>query len=79
MSSPIDSLLKKSKAAAEIKRWDLVIYYGNQIIEVAKLNADIEYFGTVRGRAGLTARQWLFYVTGGYAYGHVEGGMLLVR
>jgi outer membrane immunogenic protein len=38
-------------------------------------NADIEYFGTVRARAGMTAQQWLFYVTGGYAYGHVEGGI----
>lgn len=29
----------------------------------------IPWFGTVRGRAGVAADNWLFYVTGGYGYG----------
>ena len=32
----------------------------------------LNYIGTVRGRAGITANQWLFYVTGGYAYADVR-------
>lgn len=38
-------------------------------------NADIEYFGTVRGRAGLATDRWLIFATGGLAYGHVSGGI----
>lgn len=36
---------------------------------------DITYFGTVRARAGLTWDQWLVYATGGWAYGHFNGGI----
>jgi outer membrane immunogenic protein len=32
-------------------------------------DTDLSYFGTVRGRAGFTQANWLFYGTGGYAYG----------
>jgi outer membrane immunogenic protein len=32
----------------------------------------IDYFGTVRGRVGLAAGQFLFYFTGGFAYGNVN-------
>lgn len=33
----------------------------------------LNYFGTVRGRVGLVGwNQWLFYATGGYAYGETE-------
>jgi outer membrane immunogenic protein len=32
----------------------------------------IDWFGTVRGRLGLTSDHWLFYTTGGLAYGHVS-------
>jgi outer membrane immunogenic protein len=33
---------------------------------------DMDWFGTVRGRFGYTAGQWLIYGTGGLAYGHVK-------
>ena len=37
------------------------------------VNQDVGWFGTVRGRWGwLWAPQYLFYVTGGFAYGHTE-------
>jgi len=32
----------------------------------------LTWFGTVRGRLGLAANNWLFYVTGGLAYGETE-------
>ncbi len=35
-------------------------------------NANIEWYGTVRGRFGWSAGQWLFYGTGGLAYGSVS-------
>jgi outer membrane immunogenic protein len=34
------------------------------------LNDKLEWFGTVRGRAGVAFDHWLPYVTGGWAYGH---------
>jgi outer membrane immunogenic protein len=33
---------------------------------------NIDWFGTVRGRVGLNNDHWLFYATGGLAYGHVS-------
>jgi outer membrane immunogenic protein len=33
---------------------------------------DMDWFGTVRGRLGWVSGQWLFYGTGGLAYGHVK-------
>ena len=38
-------------------------------------NADIAWFGTVRGRLGFAADKWLFFGTGGYAYGKSQGGI----
>ncbi|TDR34846.1 outer membrane protein [Aquamicrobium defluvii] len=38
-------------------------------------NADIEWFGTVRGRLGYAVDRFLVYGTGGFAFGHVEGGI----
>jgi outer membrane immunogenic protein len=35
-------------------------------------NAAVKWFGTVRGRIGLPQNNWLFYATGGFAYGGVE-------
>jgi outer membrane immunogenic protein len=37
----------------------------------------IQWFGTVRGRAGIAFDRWLPYVTGGWAYGHrnIEGAV----
>lgn len=40
-----------------------------------RCNVDIDYFGTVRARLGIAVNQWMGYVTGGYAYGHAEGGI----
>ena len=37
----------------------------------ASTNATIDWYGTGRGRLGWSAGQWLFYGTGGLAYGHV--------
>jgi len=40
---------------------------------VANLNQSVDWFGTVRGRAGiLVSRDTLFYATGGLAYGNVS-------
>ena len=38
-------------------------------------NADIEYFGTLRARLGIANNNWLFYGTGGFAWGSVDGGI----
>ena len=32
----------------------------------------IDWFGTVRGKLGYAANNWLFYATGGLAYGRIE-------
>jgi outer membrane immunogenic protein len=39
---------------------------------VANANADIDWYGTVRGRLGWNRGPWLFYGTSGLAYGHVD-------
>jgi outer membrane immunogenic protein len=44
---------------------------GNNPFTVTETNR-IDWFGTVRGRIGLTNDHWLFYATGGLAYGRVE-------
>jgi outer membrane immunogenic protein len=36
------------------------------------MQTKVDYFGTVRGRAGLAFSTALVYVTGGFAYGHVN-------
>ena len=36
------------------------------------LSARIDWFGTVRGKLGFAANDWLFYGTGGLAYGEVK-------
>jgi outer membrane immunogenic protein len=36
------------------------------------LSAKIDWFGTVRGKAGFAANDWLFYGTGGLAYGDTK-------
>jgi outer membrane immunogenic protein len=38
----------------------------------ASTTATIDYYGTFRGRVGFTTGQWLFYGTGGVAYGNVD-------
>jgi outer membrane immunogenic protein len=39
----------------------------------AFMNRELDWFGTVRGRLGLTYDRWLVYGTGGFAYGEVKG------
>jgi outer membrane immunogenic protein len=39
---------------------------------VGNANLDIGWFGTVRGRLGVTRDNWLVYVTGGWAFGQVD-------
>ena len=36
------------------------------------LSAKISWFGTLRGKVGYAANDWLFYGTGGLAYGQTE-------
>ena len=36
------------------------------------MNRELDWFGTVRGRLGLTFDRLLIYGTGGFAYGHVK-------
>jgi outer membrane immunogenic protein len=38
----------------------------------AKYKQDVNWFGTVRGRVGYADAGWLAYLTGGYAYAHLE-------
>ncbi|MBF9233269.1 outer membrane protein [Microvirga alba] len=38
----------------------------------ASYTQDLSWFGTVRGRLGYSAGNWLAYVTGGYAYARLE-------
>ncbi len=40
--------------------------------DFAATTASIDWYGTFRGRLGATAGQWLFYGTGGLAYGGVS-------
>jgi len=40
--------------------------------DFAATNASIDWYGTFRGRLGVTAGQWLFYGTAGAAYGNVD-------
>jgi outer membrane immunogenic protein len=39
------------------------------------LSAKIDWFGTVRGKIGFAANDWLFYGTGGLAYGDVKSNI----
>ncbi len=36
------------------------------------VKSDLDYFGTLRGRVGYATGSWLFYGTGGFAFGGVE-------
>jgi outer membrane immunogenic protein len=49
----------------------LAIPVGNNPVTITETD-NIDWFGTVRGRVGLTSDHWLFYVTGGLAYGSVN-------
>jgi outer membrane immunogenic protein len=40
--------------------------------DFAATSASIDYYGTSRGRLGVTTGQWLFYGTAGVAYGNVD-------
>ena len=47
----------------------------NGAITVQTNSSRIDWFGTVRGRAGFAANNWLFYGTGGLAYGNVKSNL----
>ena len=42
--------------------------------EFAEVSEALKYFGTVRGRVGYTAGNWLVYATGGLAFARVDYG-----
>jgi outer membrane immunogenic protein len=44
-------------------------------ISIQSNNSRIDWFGTVRGRVGYAANNWLFYGTGGVAYGGVRSDL----
>ena len=46
---------------------------GNPSNASISLKDRMPWFGTVRGRVGYVANQWLLYATGGVAYGRIEG------
>jgi outer membrane immunogenic protein len=39
------------------------------------LSAKIDWFGTIRGKAGVALNDWLFYGTGGLAYGETKSNI----
>ncbi len=46
------------------------------LIEIGTFTSEVDWFGTVRGRAGiLLDESFLFYGTGGLAYGHVTNSI----
>ncbi len=45
---------------------------GATTIGTAKVSSDIDWYGTVRGRVGTVSGPWLFYATGGLAYGAAQ-------
>jgi outer membrane immunogenic protein len=46
---------------------------GSSSLAVATSSANLQWFGTIRGRVGVTpAPRWLVYVTGGAAYGEAQ-------
>jgi outer membrane immunogenic protein len=47
---------------------------GGTIIDpsTSRAKSRVDWFGTLRGRIGITFCQSLFYITGGYAYGRVH-------
>jgi outer membrane immunogenic protein len=49
-------------------------------VQIGTFTSEVDWFGTVRGRAGiLLDDDFLFYATGGLAYGHVENSIGLAR
>ena len=45
---------------------------GVTVDSLTHLTAKVDWFGTLRARIGFVQDRWLFYVTGGAAYGHVK-------
>jgi outer membrane immunogenic protein len=37
-----------------------------------RVDEKLDWFGTLRGRVGITDSRWLIYATGGWAFGHVK-------
>lgn len=40
------------------------------------LSAELEWFGSVRGRVGVVNDRWLVYATGGYAFGNFSNSLV---
>ena len=50
-----------------------VVFPAGTAIDALSIQQQIDWFGTLRGRIGLVAMQsWLFYATGGLAYGEIK-------
>jgi outer membrane immunogenic protein len=45
--------------------------------QIAHVSQEIDFLGTIRGRAGYATGNWLFYATGGWAYAGVDYNYLL--
>jgi outer membrane immunogenic protein len=52
------------------------LFFGPNLFTASVTN-QINWFGTVRGRLGVTSANWLFYATGGLAYGSVTSSGVL--
>jgi outer membrane immunogenic protein len=51
---------------------DGALNIGSTFLPNLTFNDKLQWFGTVRGRLGFAQDRWLFYVTGGWAYGHAS-------
>ena len=48
------------------------------VLNVTTVTQKLDWLGTTRAKAGYAAGNWLFYGTGGLAYGHVVNSLQLV-
>lgn len=54
------------------KNLNLILQNPALATATAHVNADIDWYGTVRARLGWAQGPWMFYGTGGLAYGHAD-------
>jgi outer membrane immunogenic protein len=48
-----------------------------QTLQAYKFKSNLDWFGTVRARVGVTEGAWLLYVTGGFAFGGINNEVFL--
>jgi outer membrane immunogenic protein len=53
---------------------DTVFFPFGNLVDMVGMSQSALWLGTVRPRAGFAAGDWLFYATGGFAYGDVHHG-----